>query len=140
MSFTNRELEILDVAYQTFLPKEYALRLFSEKNPNAGYEAWAIHELILGFLIRGMQARKHQKPDLKVDGIGIQFKAGADPSGWSWQAKDFKKHPETELHLFVAAYNEDSWKKMEDFLNINNIIFEARDLGRSGWKVILAKA
>ena len=139
MSFNTKEIEILNVAYQTFLPKEYALKLFTEKNPQAGYESWAIHELILGFWIRGIEARKKQTPDLVVDDIKLQFKAGADPNGWTWQANDFKEHPETELHLFVAAYNDDSWRKMVEFLNNNNIVFQVRDLGRSGWKVILAK-
>lgn len=86
-----------------------------------------------------MEARKKQTPDLVVNDIGLQFKAGADPSGWKWQADDFEEHPETDLHLFVAAYNDDSWSKMVDFLNSKSIIFQARDLGRSGWKVILAK-
>ena len=76
---------------------------------------------------------------LNRDLIGLEFRAGADPSGWTWQANDFKEHPDTELHLFVAAYNEDSWRKMVEYLNSNNIVFQARDLGRSGWKVILAK-
>ena len=136
MSFNAKEIKIFNVAYQTFLPKEYALRLFTEKNPQAGYESWAIHELILGFWIRGMEARKKQNPDLVVDGIELEFKAGAYPSGWTWQANDFKEHPETELHLFVAAYNDDSWRKMVAFLNSSN---KVGDLGRSGWKVILAK-
>lgn len=140
MSFSSKELEILDVAYQTFITKEYALRMFSEKNPDAGYESWAINELILGFWIRGMEARKHQTPDLKVDGIGLEFKAGANPSStWGWLRGDFHEHTETKLHLFVAAFNEDSWGKLTEYMDSNNIIYEHKDLGRSGWKVLIAK-
>ena len=136
--FTEEESRILDIAYETFITKEYALRVFSEKNPTAGYESWAVHELILSFWVRGIKAYKRQVPDLIVNDIKLEFKAGADLlNSWTWMKKDFEEHPDIKLHLFVAAFNEKGWDKFVNYLNHSDIEYIHKNLGQSNWKVVL---
>lgn len=143
MSFKPAEKEILDIAYQTFIIKEFALKLFAEKHSSAGFEAWIVGELIIQFEIRDMNPEKKQDPDMIVNGIKIEIKGCAHferARSAGWLIADYIRHPRCDvLHLFVFSYNNNIMNHLLDFFNVNNIIHEERKLGESGWMVMISK-
>ena len=139
MTFTNDELRILNVAYETFVIKEYALRLFTEKNPVAGYESWVTNELQVAFWVRGIEAHKKQKPDMLIDGLEVEIKVYANPASAILFINDFEEHPDCDIHLCVTAFNEDSRERLTECFRAIGIESKERVLGNSGWIVIIAK-
>ena len=140
--FKKAEMEILDVAYQTFVTKEFALKKYDEKWSSAGFEGWVVEELLIQFEIRDMTPEKRQDPDLVINGIDIEVKGCAHPKNARsahWLIEDYLKHPKREIRHLWAFSKAKIIDHLEDFLIKNNIIACHRDLGDSGWQVMISK-
>ena len=136
-NFSEAERKILDVAYETFLPKEYALNVLAEQK-SMGIESWIAAELIVALSIRGHRVIKKQKPDLMIDDLKVELKALTNGNNLSWFLSDFTDHPDADIHLFVTAYNEKSLRDLEEKFQERDIIYEHRRLS-STWAVMIAK-
>ena len=140
--FTDDENDILEVAYQTFITQEFALKKFNTKWPVAGFEGWVVGELLIQFLIREMNPEKKQDPDLVIKGIEIEVKGCAHPKNTrtaQWLIDDYLKHSRREIcHLWVFSKAKTK-EHLDDFFKQNNIIACYRDLGDSGWQVMISK-
>jgi len=140
--FANQELKIRDIAYQTFITKEFSLKTFENKWPKAGFEGWVIGELLIQFEIRGMNPQKKQNPDLLVNNLKIEIK-GCAHSKYSrdagWLIDDYTKHSNRDiLHLWVFS-KTNILEHLEAFFKLNAIIHDDLDLAESGWRVMISK-
>lgn len=140
--FSQADKDILDVAYQTFITKEFTLKKYDERWPSTGFEAWVVGELLIQFEIRDMYPEKKQNPDLVINDIEIEVKGCAhskNARSAHWLIEDYLKHPLRDVrHLWVfsKAMIKDH---LEDFFRKNNIIACFRELGDSGWQVMISK-
>ena len=149
MSISQIDTRILNIAYQAFVTKEFALKLFSKKHTTAGFEAWAVGELLVQFEIRGLNPKKMKDPDIVANGINIELKATAfskNSRSAGWLIDDYEDHPiHDRLHLFIFSYNESVLRHLIYFLLKNNITCQLRKLfiinkgPQFGWMVMISR-
>ena len=123
--FKDGEKDILDVAYLTFITKQYILKKYVEKWPSAGFEAWVTGELLIQFEIRRMNPKKTQDPDLTINNLKIEVKGNAhsiNARSAGWLIEDYIKHPNKDiLHLWVFSKAK-ILNHIEAFFLRNNIV------------------
>ena len=148
MGITQFDEMLLDLAYQTFaLKTAYFDRLGQPQWSEAGIENWVQVELGMALMIRDIPVLIKGKVGRHCDLIigetdkfkGVEVELGASTKGSISSFKErFKRHPNTELYLFVSKTDDSLINKLNSYFSKQNYVEKHRMLNAE-WMVMIVK-
>jgi hypothetical protein len=126
MSLSQKEIDLLNAAYQIFVGRTHIFNVLStEKWQNTGMENWVQTELTVGLLDRDYDVSTTGKIARHCDlivknkslGLDVGIEIKAFTCSYAQGCIDgIKKHP-TQLYLFVIQYDENDFNYLKDYLD-----------------------
>jgi len=147
MMFTDKEVDLLNSAYQTFVGRSHVLDVLSkEKWSNTGIENWVQTEFTVALIDRDYDVttigKRKRDCDLiiteKQSGldVGLEIKAFTCPY-YKGLVDGLVSHSNADLYFFICRYDDEMWKQLKEYLEENSYAENHRKF--SGWIAMLIK-
>jgi len=148
MVFDQKEIDLLDAAYQTFIGRTHVFDVLSKRKwSSTGIENWVQTEFLLALIDRGYEVSTIGKVKRDCDiivkeeestlDVGIEIRALTSVY-YKYLIDGIVKHPHADLYLFLSKVDTDKLKELNDYFEQHGYVKEYRMLSHD-WMIMLAK-